>query len=193
MGVRLVRRPTGGRAVLHYRELTYSVTGTPGRVPGLGERLEETLERIGCALVAGLGHLGVKATLARRRTPVGRSEGPCFEAATRFELSARGSKVVGSAQYRTSEAFLQHGSIPAYPTLPDLYRLKGRAPRDPIMQAPEAWRGLSAADTVEAMVRGFADTLAARVVRRQIGDLDLAAVSNLARKRYAHAAWTFRR
>jgi lipoate-protein ligase A len=193
-GVRLVRRPTGGRAVLHHRELTYSVTGAQARNPRLGARLEETLELIGLALSAGLRHLGVDAVPEERHSPLGRREGPCFETATRFELRARGSKVVGSAQYRTSESFLQHGSIPAYPTLGALYRLAGKnAQREVKEGAPEQWRHLGADETARAIVLGFAETFSARVAQKGVRDLDLKAVSELVRRRYAHAVWTFRR
>jgi lipoate-protein ligase A len=194
LGVRLVRRPTGGRAVLHHRELTYSVTGVPDRDAALCGRLEETLARIATALSAGLRQLGVEAAIVERRTPQGRRKGPCFESATRYELRARGAKVVGSAQYRTATAFLQHGSIPAYPTLSDLHRIAGVEPRvSEKSDKPAPWRNLAADETGRAIVRGFRESFAARVEQRGQGDLDLDAVRHLASRRYAHAAWTFRR
>jgi lipoyl(octanoyl) transferase len=106
--VDVVRRPTGGRAILHDREVTYSVTA-----PVRDEApLRETYTRINHILIDGLGRLGVDVQLAspgeRAPTP---SVRPCFEAPGEGELVARGSKLVGSAQWRDDEALLQHGSI----------------------------------------------------------------------------------
>ena len=106
--VDVVRRPTGGRAILHDREVTYSVT-TPLQDAA---PLRETYARINRILLDGLGRLGVNAELASTtaRAPAP-STRPCFEAPGEGELVARGSKLVGSAQWRDDGALLQHGSI----------------------------------------------------------------------------------
>lgn len=106
--VDVVRRPTGGRAILHHREVTYSVTApVEDAVP-----LREAYARINRILVHGLAGLGVAAELA---SPVERSPRPtarpCFETPGEGELIARGNKLVGSAQWRNEGALLQHGSI----------------------------------------------------------------------------------
>ena len=107
-GVDIVRRPTGGRAVLHHREVTYSVTG-PSSSAG---SVSESYARVNRLLVDGLRRLGVDATLAApaSATPVP-SDVPCFDTPTEGELVSGGRKLVGSAQWRESEALLQHGSI----------------------------------------------------------------------------------
>jgi lipoate-protein ligase A len=106
--VDIVRRPTGGRAILHDHEVTYSVT-SPLRD---AEPLRETYARINRILLDGLGRLGVDVELA---SPAERawapSVRPCFQAPGEGELVAGGSKLVGSAQWRDEEALLQHGSI----------------------------------------------------------------------------------
>ncbi|HEX3160785.1 MAG TPA: lipoate--protein ligase family protein [Gemmatimonadaceae bacterium] len=108
LGVAVVRRPTGGRAVLHHRELTYSVTA-PLRD---AEPLRESYGRVNRLLLDALRALGVDARLAERggRAPVP-SAAPCFEAPTVGELVLDGRKLAGSAQWRDEGAFLQHGSI----------------------------------------------------------------------------------
>jgi len=192
--VRLVRRPTGGRAVLHHRELTYSVTAPAGRYPDLGLRLEDTLDRIARALVLGLSQLGVAASVRRRSEPFGRQEGACFASTTRFELVSEGAKRVGSAQYRTPEAFLQHGSIPAYPTLRDLDRLAARC--GDVSEGefePEPWAVMSPDRVGRNLALGFAQGFGARVQWKGLEILDARGVANLQRRRYAHAEWTFRR
>jgi lipoate-protein ligase A len=106
--VDVVRRPTGGRAILHDHEVTYSVTA-PLREAA---PLRETYSRINRILLDGLGRLGVGVELAspRGRAPAPNMR-PCFEAPAEGELVARGSKLVGSAQWRDERAVLQHGSI----------------------------------------------------------------------------------
>lgn len=104
----VVRRPTGGRAILHDREVTYSVTAPLDDA----EPLRETYSRINRILLDGLTRLGVVAGLAspseRAPAPSGR---PCFETPAEGELVAQGGKLVGSAQWRDGGALLQHGSI----------------------------------------------------------------------------------
>lgn len=107
-GVDLVRRPTGGRAVLHDRELTYAVVAP---VEGAGSM--RTLYRaINEAIVVGLQRLGVPAALAPRRGPTpSPAAGPCFLEPAEGEVVAGGRKLVGSAQVRLRHSLLQHGSI----------------------------------------------------------------------------------
>lgn len=108
LGVDFVRRPTGGRAVLHHRELTYSVTGPASQLGSL----RESYARVNRLLVAALRRLGVMAAVApgRGRAPApGLS--PCFDSPGQGELVLGERKLVGSAQWRDDGAFLQHGSI----------------------------------------------------------------------------------
>lgn len=107
-GIDVVRRPTGGRAILHHREVTYSVTAPVKEAA----TLRETYSRINRILQTGLSRLGVAVEPAsfsgRAAAP---SVRPCFETPAEGELVAHGSKLVGSAQWRDDGALLQHGSI----------------------------------------------------------------------------------
>jgi lipoyl(octanoyl) transferase len=108
-GLGLVRRPTGGRAVLHHRELTYSVV-LPDRMLG-GPRASYAV--INRALAHGLRRLGVPAELqargaARAAVP---SLAPCFREPAAGEVVLGGRKLVGSAQFREKGVVLQHGSL----------------------------------------------------------------------------------
>ncbi len=107
-GTEVVRRPTGGRAVLHDRELTYSVVAPEG---ALGSP-RDSYAAINRALAAGLRRLGVPAVLQPRggRTPVP-SLAPCFREPAEGEVVAGGRKLIGSAQYREAGVMLQHGSL----------------------------------------------------------------------------------
>ena len=106
-GIDIVRRPTGGRAILHDREVTYSVTA-----PIDGGSLRETYDRINRILQTGLSRLGVYVEAAGRaeRAEIP-SVRPCFEVPGEGELVAGGAKLIGSAQWRENGALLQHGSI----------------------------------------------------------------------------------
>lgn len=104
MGV--VRRPTGGRAVIHDREFTYSVVLPANAFGGL----RVTYRRINQGLVRGLHRLGVDAGGAAGR-PVAPDAGPCFLEAAEGEVVVRGRKLVGSALARIGSAILQHGSV----------------------------------------------------------------------------------
>lgn len=116
-GVTVLRRPTGGRAVLHDQEVTYSVIMPLALADG-PDTITEHYRRIGLALAAALQALGLPVHLARPsvRTGGGRSvpSPACFAALSRYELSVAGRKLVGSAQKRGQQALLQHGSIPLW-------------------------------------------------------------------------------
>jgi lipoyl(octanoyl) transferase len=108
-GVDIVRRPTGGQAVYHDRELTYSVA-VPVGVLGSPRATYVTINR---ALVAGLRRLGVAAVVAEAAPAAAGplAAGPCFQAAAPGEVVAGGRKLVGSAQRRDGGCLLQHGSL----------------------------------------------------------------------------------
>lgn len=105
--VDVVRRPTGGRTLLHDREVTYSVTA-----PVTGLSLGESYRAINTVLIAALARVGVEAQPApRRASPLRPGTAPCFAEPNEGELTIGGAKIVGSAQWRYDGAFLQHGSI----------------------------------------------------------------------------------
>ncbi len=109
-GVDIVRRPTGGGAVLHDAEITYSVIATPTQL-GVRKPLD-AYARIATALLEGLAHYPiVGATLVRPATPVGRVDGFCFAQRAHYEIAVHGAKLIGSAQRWGRHALLQHGSI----------------------------------------------------------------------------------
>jgi len=107
----IVRRPTGGRAILHSQELTYSVVM---RAAEIGPR--EIYRIISNALIRGLRKLGIEAELSgedafpdkRMRAP---ESIPCFSGSAKYEIQYHGKKLVGSAQRRYGDVVLQHGSL----------------------------------------------------------------------------------
>lgn len=109
-GIGVVRRPTGGRAVYHHRELTYAVVAPADLWGGL----RESYRRVNRALLRGLAALGAEVDEAESG-PEGGTPGPgrraCFRDPLPGEIVAAGRKLVGSAQWRRDGALLQHGSL----------------------------------------------------------------------------------
>lgn len=114
-GLPLVRRITGGRAVLHDRELTYSVIA-PNSLGVFSGGILETYSAISLCIINALRDIGVEASLERAGSrpgsgPAGGAKEACFHTPSRYEVLASGKKLVGSAQRRFKRTFLQHGSI----------------------------------------------------------------------------------
>ncbi|MDQ7798451.1 MAG: lipoate--protein ligase family protein [Candidatus Edwardsbacteria bacterium] len=111
-GFDIVRRPTGGRAVMHQDEFTYSVIAREDD-PVIGGTIMETYGRIAQGLLAGLKILGVDAEMVRSEVPdvSAAASALCFAAAGRYEITAGGKKLIGSAQRRMNGVILQQGSL----------------------------------------------------------------------------------
>jgi lipoate-protein ligase A len=109
----LVRRPTGGRAILHTDELTYSVAA-PLDDPRVSGSLLESYNRLAQALLAALKRLGLPVEIQDHAAiPAAQNTNPvCFEVPSTYEITAGGKKLVGSAQARRKEGVLQHGTLP---------------------------------------------------------------------------------
>ncbi len=110
-GVNVVRRITGGRAVLHDDELTYSIVAAENnhRIAG---GITESYHKIANGLHLGLRKLGAEVEMARRPEKFSDNTPACFDAPSWYELVWEGKKVTGSAQTRKKHVILQHGSIP---------------------------------------------------------------------------------
>ncbi len=109
-GVWVVRRPTGGRALYHHVEFTYSVAAPLDQPPFAGG-LRATHDAVAGALAAALARLGV-AGAAAERSPGALRSPACFATLNHGEISVGGRKLLASAQRRVRGAFLQHGSLP---------------------------------------------------------------------------------
>jgi lipoate-protein ligase A len=122
-GISWIRRPTGGRTVLHQDDLTYSSV-FPVSVKAMGTTINQTYFIISHGLIAGLKKCGIEAqmhdsTLELQQTHTDKKL-PCFLAPNRNEIMVSGKKLIGSAQKRSSSGVLQHGSIPISTSFRDL-------------------------------------------------------------------------
>jgi lipoate-protein ligase A len=194
-GIDVVRRPTGGRAVYHRRELTYSVTAPAAWAP-----LREAYLRINRALAAGLRHLGVPAAVAAKKaggTAPRPSSRACFRDPLPGEVTALGLKLVGSAQWRNESALLQHGSILMYndQELVERLRVGGSRARTPLPATSLANlvdRVPSSDDLVQALAGGFEEELGIPAHVASTSPAELSLAEELL-GRYETDSWTWRR
>jgi len=202
--VEIVRRPTGGRAILHDRELTYSVT-LPASVLGHDAGIVPSYHRLSLALQAGLHDLGVPATLApaTAATLVGGDHGPvCFDRPSAHEILLDGRKLVGSAQVRRAGALLQHGSIVIEPRIDKMLgclRLgdddRGPEAKDRLKNAVAGLAGVGEIDEnrlAELLAAAFGRQFGVRIAPGGLQKDERDAASSLARSKYGSADWTQR-
>lgn len=199
LGVDLVRRPTGGAAVLHAAELTYSVTGRlgeevfPSSVTGLYERISE-------ALLAGLANLGVRG-IASGADGVPRPRiADCFAVPSRREILVDGRKLVGSAQVRRGRAFLQHGSIlidwnasrlaQVLPSGGDDREPAPGSAAPPITLREILGRPIDREELASAVVRGFSETFHEHFVPGPLLPTEEENAARLRAFKYLDALWT---
>jgi len=130
LGVQFVRRPTGGRALLHDHEVTYSATLPVGDAA----EARAAYDFINAVLLAGLARLGVGASRAIETMSLPPGLRPCFDVPAEHEIVVNGRKLVGSAQWRHEGALLQHGSI----LVRNDQELIARLMKGPSMAAPVA-------------------------------------------------------
>ena len=110
-GVDIVRRMTGGKLVLHHREVTYSLCSSDAET--FTPLLRDSYKQISEGLIMGLEKMGLTPSLAQD-PPISTKKGdlPCFAFPAQNEIEVGGEKIVGSAQRREGTRFIQHGSIP---------------------------------------------------------------------------------
>ena len=192
-GIDLVRRPTGGQAILHNDELTYAVMLPRDHEFAAGGVLA-SYTRLSAGFERGFAALGLDARQGEWQPTASDGAGVlCFASPSTHELSAQGVKLMGSAQTRLGGALLQHGSIPFAhdPRIFDLLRL----PR------PTALRGLrdlrSPAPTVGALIEilatGFSEALGVALMPDGLGDSERERCDILVDARYGRSAWLARR
>jgi len=192
-GIDIVRRPTGGRALMHWREVTYSVTAPVSDSDGL----RESYDQINNILLYGLLKLGVDAAQATvtSRTPTP-GDLPCFAEPAAGELVSNGAKLVGSAQVRENGAMLQHGSILIHDdqhVIPML--LRDKAPQNDTPRAATLNEALGrdpaceeVADALFAAVRALEDSGATLIQESEIAEVTARHLPH-----FRNPLWTWRK
>ncbi|MCR4404690.1 MAG: lipoate--protein ligase family protein [Candidatus Acetothermia bacterium] len=195
----LVRRPTGGRAVLHDREVT---CGLIHPLEGLGG-VEASHRSIATALALGLQTLGLAAEVGEGGKRVGAcGSGACFEAPSHSELTVQGRKVAGMAQVRDQSALLEQCSFPLeldYEVLAAVMRPDGLEGEEFISLLQERAAGLrefgplEVADLERALIAGFILHFGAELEESGPTAEELALAGELASEKYGDPRWNFRR
>ena len=184
-----VRRPTGGRAVLHDDELTYMIA-VPARATG-GAR--ETYRRVNRGLAMGIRSLGVEVDLEPDGATPGLDAGPCFQGPAGGELVAGGRKLVGSAQARIGSALLQHGSIILGGDPSPVWDRYGGYRWQPAANLHDLAPGLHLDALRKALVEGVAETMGGAWTSGGLDEGELSAARTLEQERYGTEEWTWRR
>ena len=205
-GYEIVRRPTGGRAILHTDEFTYSVTAAADE-PRVAGTLMDAYLRLSNALLAGLKIVGLAADKAAGDVRAGRDvSAVCFEVPSAYEITGPdGRKLIGSAQSRRAGYVLQHGSLPLTGdigrlvdvlALPD--KVRERLRRDITERACTLAQALGVPDdhpqvqfeaVADAIAQGFGATLNLNFRRAQPAPAELRRAAQLVRTHYANPEW----
>lgn len=197
-GIDIVRRPSGGRAVLHNGDLCYSVVA-PGDDPAVGGSpgragIRDSYRRIALALACALELLGAQTHVAAtfRSPPAAYRTASCFAPTSRgpHELSVDGTKVVGSAQVRRDGALLQQGSLRLEADRSLEARLLGES--HPCLR-DLLGRRITYAEASQALRRAFAHALGLTFAHSTLTASEFAVTVALERERYASPAWTWER
>ncbi|WP_082023384.1 MULTISPECIES: lipoate--protein ligase family protein [Sporosarcina] len=208
-GLGFVRRPTGGRGVLHEHELTYSVIVTED-YPEMPETVTEAYRVISGGLLEGFRNLGLDASFSvpgeqlteQLKRP---KSGVCFDAPSWYELVVEGKKVAGSAQTRQKGVILQHGAILLSldeDKLVSLFKFDSDEAREKVRRGlPEKAvaidrltdRPISAADCSRAFASGFETALDIELVPFALNEEQLRTVKEIERTKYANPEWTYKK
>jgi lipoate-protein ligase A len=197
----VVRRPTGGRAILHTDELTYAVIG-PSDEPRLAGGVLESYKRISAALMASLQALGLRVQQQPTSMISDGDAGPvCFEVPSDYEITLGGKKLIGSAQARRKGGVLQHGSLPLFGDIARITETLRYEDEDARQLAAERVRARAAtaadglgrtpsyAEAAAAFVRGFSEALNIELVEGELSAEEKAAAARYEAERYANAGW----
>jgi lipoate-protein ligase A len=203
-GWEVVRRATGGRAILHTDELTYSVTGN-AEDPVLAGGVLESYSRIAQALFLALKSLGLPVEVKEGKSNDPAVPNPvCFEVPSTYEITVGGKKLIGSAQARKKEGVLQHGSLPLTGDLTRICQalvFENEAARENAAQ-----RLLTRATTVEsvlertiswdtaaqAFIHAFETQLGLCFERGDLSETEIGRAEELVHEKYGHFSWTQR-
>lgn len=200
----VVRRPTGGRAILHTDELTYSVIAPAGE-PRVRGTILESYWRLSRALLAGLNILGLTSFEAPPDPGVSRSVGPaCFDGPSNYEITHAGRKLVGSAQVRKKNVVLQHGTLPlegdvgrvAAALRFDSPEKRAQMAADLRLNATTLSAALGRDVTLEeatgALTSGFTEALNLTLEEGVLSDSEMANAYELRAEKYVTSAWAQR-
>lgn len=203
-GWEVVRRLTGGRAILHTDEITYSVIAS-GDEPRVAGTVLESYNRLAQALLLAVKQLELPVEMKEGKPAEGKTPNPvCFEVPSTYEITVNGKKLIGSAQARKKEGVLQHGSLPLTGDLTRICQaliFESEAAREAAAQ-----RLLARATTVEsvlghvvswetaaeAFIHAFVSQLGITLEQDELSASESKRTEELVAEKYDHPSWTER-
>lgn len=209
LGLGFVRRPTGGRGVLHEHELTYSIIVSED-YPDMPETVTEAYRVLSEGLLEGFKNLGLDAYFSVPDTEEKRADlkkpksAVCFDAPSWYEMVVEGKKVAGSAQTRQKGVILQHGAI-----LIDLdaekllsvfkfsseaakERMRSKIPEKAVSINSLREKPATPEECIRAFKTGFEQALSISLEPYSLTEQQLADVKALEKKKYGNSEWNFR-
>lgn len=195
-GYPVVRRQTGGRAILHDDELTYSFSASHSH-PLFGGSLIENYTVISRALLRGLHLAGIEADIAlERKRDIAHRDPACFQSLSFGEITIKGRKVIGSAQKRHANGFMQHGSIVFSPHDEEIGKIlkdiHARRPRQAGALKDHA-PGMSASQLISLFKSAFETELDAKLIEDGPSARELSHARTLEKEKYSTREWNFRK
>lgn len=210
MGLGFVRRPTGGRAVLHEHELTYSVIVSED-YPDMPKTVTEAYRVISEGILQGFRNLGLQAEFSVPETDSQREalsqpkSAVCFDAPSWYELVVEGKKVAGSAQTRQKGVILQHGAILidldedkylncfSYESEEKRQKVKERLSQKAVSINKIISKTIEVEQCIPAFKNGFESALNIHLTSFSLTPEQQQYVENLADTRYRSDEWNFRK
>jgi len=217
MGIDIVRRPTGGKAVLHDKELTYSFVIKEDH-PLVNDSILETYKKISRGIIKGLSYLGVKAALVPVREKLkndslnkGKNskilhpdiKSICFSVPSQYEVQVDGKKILGSAQVRKGGIVLQHGSLLIklekdklfsvfnFPSVQVREKLKSRLNATSLEEILKKKIGFS--ELSEVLPRGFEEEFGVKLVEGKLTEQEEKVSIDLFENKYSTYEWNYER
>jgi lipoate-protein ligase A len=203
-GWEVVRRATGGRAILHTDEITYSVIA-PNDEPRVAGTVLESYNRLAQALLLAVQELDLPVEVKEGKADNGATANPvCFEVPSTYEITVNGKKLIGSAQARKKDGVLQHGSLPL---TGDLTRIcQALVFENESAREAASTRLLARAATVEsalgrevswetaaqAFIHAFEAQLGLNLKRGELSESESKRTDDLINEKYGHPSWTER-
>jgi len=203
-GWEVVRRATGGRAILHTDELTYSVIA-PSDEPRVEGSVLESYNRLAQALLLAVKSLEIPVEVKEGKADNRATPNPvCFEVPSTYEITVDGKKLIGSAQARKKDGVLQHGSLPLMGNLTRICQALTFESESARKEASK--RLLERATTVEsalgrviswetaaqAFVKAFEAQLGLSFERGELSESESKRTDDLVKEKYDHPSWTER-
>ncbi len=199
-----LRRPTGGRAILHTDELTYSIV-VPQDDPRVAGDLIHSYRNLSRGLLLGLQNLGAVAVQADKSRQENKQQGvACFDRPSHYEVTLNGKKLVGSAQLRRRGTVLQHGTLPLRGDITRIFDVlhlseaeksiaRQALPAQATTLEAEIKQPVSFEQAAEALADGFAQTLNLTLAPGDLSQQEETLLAHFRAAQYANDSWNKRR